>query len=120
MAHWNPNQPPEDGLPPEEVRFTELRVEPWPEDGRRIRIHLEINPFLQRPNLEVSIFNQQEEEAASIHIIETIETRMTFTMHIRGADPVDGQYTVKARLFYPEIGDVDQKQVSFETQEKRA
>ena len=38
-----------------EVRIIELRAEPWPEDGRRVRIHLEVTPFLERPNLEVPI-----------------------------------------------------------------
>jgi hypothetical protein len=118
MAHWNPYQPPEDGLPPQEIRFTELRAEPWPEDDRRVRIHLEITPFLERPNIEVVIANQNEEEAASINIIETIDARMTFTMHIRSPQADDGRYLLKARLFYPEIGDVDQKQVAFDTREK--
>lgn len=119
MARWNPNQPPEDGLPPQEVRITELKAEPWPEDGRRVRIHLETKPFLERPNIEVTIADNEEEEVASINIIESIDARMTFTMHIRGKETVEGVYKLNARLFYPEIGDVDQKQVLFEIQEKK-
>jgi hypothetical protein len=115
MAQWNPYQPPEDGLPPQEIRFKELRAEPWPESDRRVRIHLEILPFLERPNIEVLILNQEEEEVASIHIIETIDARMTFTMHIRGEESAGGKYTLKGNLFYPEIGIVDQKSMQFET-----
>jgi hypothetical protein len=42
---------------------------------------------------------------------------MTFTMHIRGPETVEGQYTLKGSLFYPEIGVVDEKIVPFETHE---
>ncbi|HEX7973527.1 MAG TPA: hypothetical protein VF498_03890 [Anaerolineales bacterium] len=40
--------PPEDALPPDQVRFIDLHVELWP-DGRRVRVHAEITPFQQRP-----------------------------------------------------------------------
>ncbi len=107
-------QPPEDGLPPREVRIQSLRVEPWPEDPRRVRVHLDITPFLQRPNIEVSITSESGAEAASIAIIESIESRMVFTMHIRG-EPINGKYTLSASLFYEETGTVDQQRVVFET-----
>jgi hypothetical protein len=110
-------QPPEDGLPPQEVRIVSLRAEPWPEDGRRIKIHLELTPFLERPNLEVAITDAQSQEVASINIIETIDDRMTFTMHLRG-EVVSGEYTLSASVFYPEIGPVDQKSTPFETSEE--
>lgn len=108
-------QPPEDGLPPLEVRIKELSVEPWPEDGRRVRIQLDVTPFVERPNLEVVITNEGGQEVSSIHIIESIDARMTFTMHIRSST-VSGQFTAKASIVYPEIGMVDEKSVHFETQ----
>ena len=110
-------QPPEDGLPPQEVRILSLRAEPWPENDRRVRIHLDLTPFNERPNLEVSIMDAGDREVASITIIESIEDRMTFTMHIRGED-VHGPYMLSANVLYPEIGSVDQKSVPFETNEE--
>lgn len=112
MTGWNPYQPPEDGLPPKEVRILELRGEPWSEDERRVRIHLEMTPFLERPNIEVTITDMDGKEVSSIDIIESIESRMTFTMHIR-ADNVKGPYTLSANLAYPDIGIVDQNSVRY-------
>ena len=106
---------PEDALPPEQVRFSELHVEPWP-DGRRVRVHITITPFQKRPNLEARIVNKDEEETASISIIETMENKMVFTMHIRG--PIDEDpFTLQVRLSYEEQGVVNQRDLEFYTSE---
>ena len=114
MPRWNPLQPPEDGLPPNETRFMEVRVEPWPEDERKVRVHLQITPFLERPNIEVIIKDPQEEEVASIYIVESIDDRMTFTMHIRNPEMIHGLYTLNATLSYPDAGMVAQESVVFQ------
>lgn len=110
-------QPPENGLPPADVRILSLRAEPWPEDARRVRIHLEVTPFLERPNLEVTITDAEGEEVASVSIIESIDDRMVFTMHIR-KEEIIGQYGLAASIAYPEAGQVDQKSVAFEITHK--
>ena len=111
-------QPPEDGLPPDEVRILGLSAEPWPENDRRVRIQLETTPFLERPNFEITIIDASGEVVSNIHIIESIDDKMTFTMHIRSAN-IGGAYTLTATVAYPEIGAVDQKSIAFETQEKK-
>jgi hypothetical protein len=98
-------------LPPEEVRLTGLSAEPYP-DGQRIRVTLEITPFQQRPWLEVTLFDAEDEEVASANIIEPLNWKMEFTMHIRRNEP-EGKYTLKARLYYPEKPDNDQKIIEF-------
>ena len=85
-------------LPPEEVRIIELRAEPWP-DNRRVKIFLEITPFQKRPSGEIYIKDKQYNEIASVSIIETIDSKMEFTLHLRGAD-TQGKYTVFANVFY--------------------
>ena len=112
-------QPPEDGLPPREVRIVGLRAEPWPDDGRRVRVYMDVTPFLERPNMEMTITDAEGEATASISIIESIDVNLTFTMHIRGA-VLRNPYTLSAVVFYPdpEIGRVDQKSITFETQER--
>jgi hypothetical protein len=107
-------QPPEDGRPPHEVKIQGLRAEPWSEDGRRLRIHLDVTPFLERPNIEVSIANENGDALSSVSIIESIDAHMAFTMHLRGVD-TKGKFILSASISYPEIGDVDQKSVNFET-----
>ncbi len=113
MTHWNPYQPSEDGLPPQEIRFVDLRAEPWPNQTQRVRIHIEMTPFLERPNIYVAILRLDEVEVSSIHIIETIESRMTFTMHIKG-EQAKGAYQLHANLFYPDSGIIDEKKIMFE------
>jgi len=119
MSRMNPYQPPEDGLPPAEVRFTELRAEPWPDNSRRVRIHLQLTPFLERPDIEVVIVGPDGKKASSIDIIETIEDQMTFTMHLKEGIE-NGMFTVQANLSYLEHGIVDQKSISFEITEPTA
>jgi len=112
-------QPPEDGLPPEEVRIMELRAEPWPDNSRRVRIHLQMTPFLERPNIEVLITGKDGKKVTSINIIESIENRMTFTMHLKG-EQSSGQFNVQAILSYPENRVIDKKSTPFEVSEQTA
>jgi len=86
-------------LPPEEVRIRELTAEPWP-DGRRVRVYIELTPFQTRPNGEINITNEEEQEVASVSFIETIDPKMQFTLHLR-APETPGDYSVNAIIFYP-------------------
>jgi hypothetical protein len=90
-------------LPPDEVRIRRFEAAPWP-DNRRVRISLEITPFLKRPNGEVEIVGPDGQAAARLTIIETITPRMEFTVHLRGQVP-PGEYTASATVYYAEAED---------------
>lgn len=107
MLRWNPLQPPEDGLPPADVRLTELSAEPWTEDYRRVRISLALTPFQQPPNLEVTVLGADNFEASTIYMVELIDTHITFTMHLRDGG-VHPPYVLQARVLYPDLGIVDE------------
>jgi hypothetical protein len=92
--------PSEVPLPPNEIRIRSLRAEPWP-DGMRVRIYFEIDPFQKRPNAEIRILDEEDVEVASLNVIETIERKMEFTMHLRRSNP-GGHFRVDALLFYSE------------------
>jgi hypothetical protein len=96
----DPSQVP---LPPEEVRIRAFRAEPWP-DGRRVLVLLELTPFQKRPSGKIIIFDDQGEEVANISIIETVDPKMEFTIHLRSPKP-GGQYTASSTLFYTETED---------------
>jgi hypothetical protein len=113
MLHRNRLTPNPDARPPAEVRFTELRVEPWP-DGRRVRVHVSLTPFQQNPNLEAVIHDHQHQEMARASIVEAADPRFVFTLHIR-AQAVGGTYSLTANLSYPDLGSVDERSFSFET-----
>jgi hypothetical protein len=87
-------------LPPEEVRIREFSARPWP-DGRRVRLYLEVTPFQKRPNGEIVVRDPQDNEVASLSIIETIDPKMELTIHLRPSRAA-GQYRATARLFYLE------------------
>jgi len=111
---FNPNFDPEEALPPAEVRITELSVEPWP-DGRRVKVLTDITPFQKNPNIDALIVDSQGTEIASITIIESMEARLVFTMHLRRPDP-SGKYSLRLSLRYDDFGVVDERSLDFEVQ----
>lgn len=88
-------------LPPGEVRIRELAANPRP-DGVRIKVHLALTPFQQRPNIEVSIRNDQGRDVSSLSIVEAIDPAMDFTMHLREAK-TGGRYALEALVFYADV-----------------
>jgi hypothetical protein len=89
---------PENAVPPEDVRFEEITVEPWP-DTRRIRVRVGITPFTSPPNIRVEVIDPKGQAVTTAHIVETINHRMVFTLHLR-TDPLEGNYTLSAEVYY--------------------
>jgi hypothetical protein len=104
-------QPSTDPLPPAEVRFLEARVEPWP-DGRRIRVHITVTPFQQRPNIIAQLLDFEGSLLSQADIIETMDARLVFTMHLR-SEEARGPFHLKVALGYQDIGKVDQREIVF-------
>jgi hypothetical protein len=97
-------------LPPEQVRFTSVRAQIYP-DGRRVKIKMEITPFLQPPDIEVQAYNPQGNLVASASIIEIGSRDMEITLHLRG-EISSGEYLCRIGLRSP--GDqVDTREVAF-------
>lgn len=91
-------EPDEGPRPPEEVQIERLAARVYP-DGRRVRVDVKITPFLQRPNLEFTIFNAAGQPVASLSVIESMDHTFEMTAHLRGPQPV-GPHTLRAELFY--------------------
>lgn len=85
-------------LPPEDVRIRHLNAVPW-SDGRRVHVLMEITPFQQRPNGEISVIDAQGNEVANLSIIETAYPKMEFTVHLLLPSP-EGHFHVLAKVFY--------------------
>jgi len=105
---------PEDSLErmsPEQTRITSLRAEPYP-DGYRLRVNIEMTPFLKRPYLEVTLTDAQAEEVASASIVEPLAWKLEFTMHLRGE--LHNPYTLQARLYYPDGPAPEPKNFTFD------
>jgi len=101
-------------VPPREMRFSELKVEPVLDNGPvRLRVYLEVSAFQQRPYLDVVLNNAKGDEIASVSIIEPMQRKNVFTMHVRG-EQQRGKFSLHARLFYPDQPDSDARQIEFE------
>jgi hypothetical protein len=103
---------PEDARQPADVRIASLRAEVLP-DGQRVRVYLDLTPFRERPILVVGILDAHSDELARVDIVEPINHRMVFTMHLRLPEP-SGAYTLRAVLSYESLGDIDQVETRFE------
>jgi hypothetical protein len=99
-------------LEPARTRLLELKAEPYP-DGKRLRVALELTPFQQRPNIELTLKSNSGELAASASIVEPAGWKLEVTLHIRQSDP-GGIYTLAASLAYADLGEVDAREVQVE------
>ena len=112
MPKFNPLNLPADARQPGDVRITELSVEPWP-DGKRVRVEVSLTPFSTRPDLNASVLDDQGSEVCSANIIQTMDDRMVFTLHLRGESPA-GRYTLHLDVTYEDLGRVDERSLQFE------
>lgn len=101
-------------VPPEEMRFLELRAEPVHDDGPlRMRVYIEVTPFRQRPHIDLILTGADGAEIASVNIVEPMQRKNVITMHLRGGQK-SGQFTLCARLYYPEGPEADTAECAFE------
>lgn len=101
-------------FPPESVRLLDLRAEPYP-DGRRVRVGLELTPFLQRPSLELELTDSQGHSCGSASLIEPMGWKLELTLHIRAQQsPPLHPLTLTAILLYADLGETDRRQITFD------
>jgi hypothetical protein len=101
-------------VPPEEMRFIELRAEPVLDNGPlRTRVYVEVTAFQKRPYIEVTLNDANGEEIASASVIEPMSRKNVFTLHIRGPQQ-SGKFHLAARLYYPDGPDADTREITFE------
>lgn len=102
----------ENPLPPEEVYFIELKVEPW-EDNNRLKIFVSISEFSSPPNLNFFITDEKRTLLSEVTLIENIDKEFVFTMHLRHHSD-QKELILNGEIFYPDdIGIVNRKTVPF-------
>ena len=95
------HDPNEIRLPPEEVRLTKVEVYPRP-DGKQVKVHLELTPFMKRPNIEVSIFSGPGSEVGHTNILETMLNKLEFTVHLRQVQAGD-ELSMETMVYYQKL-----------------
>lgn len=106
---------PEDHLErtsPEETKILSLTAEPY-EDGRRVRVNIEMSFFEKRPHLEVTLTDSENQEISTASFVEPMNFKLEFTLHVR-TEPADGPLDLEARLFYPDGPEAEPVSVRFE------
>ena len=108
---------PEDNLQrtsPEETKILSLTAEPY-EDGRRVRVNIEMSPFAERPHLEVNLTDINGNEISTASFVEPMTWKLEFTLHLR-MEPADGPLDLQARLFYPDGPEAEPVKIHFDLQ----
>jgi len=101
-------------LQPAETRLVDLLADPYP-DGNRLRIALSLTPFLQKPYLELTLTNSAGEVVASTSIVEPVDWGLEFTLHIlKPGATAGGVYMLTAILSFPDLGEIDRRELSVE------
>ncbi len=88
-------------LPPEAVRLLKIQVTPQP-NHQRVKVHLELTPFMKRPNIEVSVFSGDGKEVGHTSILETMLPKLEFTLHLRQADTSD-ELSMQTTVYYQKL-----------------
>jgi len=96
------SDPSETPLPRDEVRIIGLKVEAYP-DGRRVRVSIELTPFLEKPNGDIVITNGEGQCVAEASFIGTIVPKFDMTLHLRHNNPKMGEYTAEVTIFFTEM-----------------
>jgi len=95
--------------PREAVRLRRLTVTPLG-DGRRLRVDVELTPFLERPNLDLDVAGEDGESLVRTTVIAADSPRFALTMHLRGEPPA-GDLVLRGVLSF----DSEQPQDALET-----
>lgn len=99
-------------LPPKEVHFQDLRVEPW-EDKTRLKIFVNISEFLNPPNINFYIKDSKNSILSEVTLIENVDKEFVFTMHLRNYT-IQKELTMYGEIFYADdIGVVNSKTIGF-------
>ncbi|MFQ5943176.1 MAG: hypothetical protein ACE5JF_06450 [Anaerolineales bacterium] len=107
--------PAEAPLPPDQVSWRSVEVEPYP-DAQRLLVRLSVTPFQAQPTIDLEILDEQGVKVATSSIVEATDATMSLTLHLQRPE-LDSRYTLVARLLYEEQGEVDRSETQFSLSE---
>jgi hypothetical protein len=98
-------------LPQSEVHIEGIVVKPNP-DGTRVHTNITLSPFLEKPNLGISVANQDGITLVTAEVLEPISIITELTLHIRPKNP-ESIHTLTVDLYYEENESQDTKSIDF-------
>ena len=101
-------------MAPADTRLLNLIAEPYP-DGKRLRVVVDLTPFQQKPYLALTLTNTVGEVISSSSVIEPVAYQLEFTLHIRKPDTFSGgKYKLAVFLSFPDLGEIDRRELTIE------
>ena len=98
-------------LPPEDVRIQDLKAG-LSTDSRRVRVALVLTPFQEPPEIEANLFDAAGQKVGSTSIVEPVNGKLEWTMHIRQVESVTGELSLWVSVAYPGKQEtVDQREI---------
>lgn len=92
----DPNKVPK---PRSEIKIEEITATPYA-DRFRVKAGITVTAFLERPNLLVMMKDATGKIVHELNVIETMQSEMEFTFHLRGINEPAGDYSLEVELFY--------------------
>jgi hypothetical protein len=97
-------------MPSEGVSIRKLRAIPL-SDMKRVIVEIELSPFAEHPNLDISILSPQGEVLANMFVVEARDQVMALTLHLRQPEPA-ALYTARLAVLKGEET-LDQREITF-------
>jgi hypothetical protein len=97
-------------MPSEGVSIRKLRAIPLP-DMKRVTVEMELSPFAEYPDLDISVLSPQGEVVANLLVVEARDQVMALTLHLRQPEP-GALYTARLTVLRGEET-LDQHEVTF-------
>jgi hypothetical protein len=97
-------------MPSEGVSIRKLRAIPLP-DVKRVTVEMELSPFAEYPDLDLSILSPQGEAVANMLVVEARDQVMALTLHLRQPEPA-ALYTARLTVLRG-AETLDQREVTF-------
>ena len=102
------NDPNDVPLAPDQIEVRELSGTPN-QEGNRVVVKFEITPFQERPNIEAALINEGGKQVAAFSVVEAIENKMDFTLHLREAE-TKGNYSLLLDVIYTDLATLDEEE----------
>ncbi len=97
-------------MPSEGISIRKLRAIPLP-DMKRVTVEMELSPFAEHPNLDISILSPEGEVVANMFVVEARDQVMALTLHLRQPEP-EALYTARLKVLKGEET-LDQREITF-------
>jgi hypothetical protein len=101
-------------LLPADIRIVNLHAEPNSE-GNRLKVGMEISPFQQKPYIDLTLVDSTGQLITTTSIVEPVNSKLELNLHLRKLPlSQNGVYTLIVVISFPDLGEVDRRDLNIE------